>query len=556
MTPNNQHAFTGDLLSQASHLWLETLDVISFAVNPREEILYMAGHGCRYFPEAENPENAAGKTITTVFGENRELEHRLQLAREGYSGPWRLHLAGNIWSLTIRRSETAAPHEPMFLGLLENVSRQHRLEENQRWYEREIELLTVLTSEVGANLSAYELSPNLLHQLRLHLDVSGIIFYAPAVPANSTQAWGVPDEAFGRLVPYVIRWFDAATVRCQQESRNGAVVPLSSQHFLTSSGEIRRFLAADGCFRRVQPVPLTTADEVLGALVLLSTEDAAFSQQHPIFFDVLGRQMAVALKHTAMYREMEANHVELRSLMRRLVNAQERERLALAKEMHDELGQRLTCLKISLDLAGKYAENAGESENAEKYRRQAQEATSDLIQRVRNMSMLLRPSLLDDMGLFHALSWYCEQFTQQTQIQVHWSHDGIAGRRFSKEVETAAFRIVQESLTNVARHADTDQVWVHLQFSEKENVSFAGTGVSPSAAENPWADGYPTDSAGIWISIEDDGAGFDPAARHTSTGVSSMRERALSLGGLWCIVSSPGEGTRIEAFLPAEVRTA
>ncbi|MGH8059629.1 MAG: sensor histidine kinase, partial [Candidatus Entotheonellia bacterium] len=148
----------------------------------------------------------------------------------------------------------------------------------------------------------------------------------------------------------------------------------------------------------------------------------------------------------------------------------------------------------------------------------------DLMARVRELSLDLRPAMLDDLGLLPALWWYLERYTARTQVRVTFKHTGLEGR-LPPEVETAAYRLVQEGLTNVARHAEVGEVVVRV-----------------------WVD---TEVVGV--QIEDAGRGFDtkrPSSdRHTS-GLTGMFERVNLLGGQLWVESNPGVGTRLTAELP------
>jgi signal transduction histidine kinase len=144
--------------------------------------------------------------------------------------------------------------------------------------------------------------------------------------------------------------------------------------------------------------------------------------------------------------------------------------------------------------------------------------------RVRKLSLDLRPAMLDDLGLLPALLWHFEHYTAQTQVRVNFKHSGLEKRRFGQEVETAAYRMVQEALTNVARHAGVPEVTVRLS----------------------------THPRTLLIEIEDRGGGFDLesvlSAGETS-GLAGMRERAVLLGGSLNIESHPDSGTRVTAEL-------
>lgn len=207
----------------------------------------------------------------------------------------------------------------------------------------------------------------------------------------------------------------------------------------------------------------------------------------------------------------------LKILSRRLIEVQEAERRRLALELHDEVGQILTGLKLTLEMSARQPPAEVRETVA-----QAQTLVNELMARARKMSLDLRPATLDHLGLLAALLWHINQYGAQTQVHVEFKHSGLEGRRFPPEIETAAYRIVQEALTNVARHAETRAATVRV-----------------------WADGH-----GLGLQIEDKGKGFDTeaalAADNTS-GLAGMRERAHLLGGSFLIESSPGAGARLTA---------
>lgn len=207
----------------------------------------------------------------------------------------------------------------------------------------------------------------------------------------------------------------------------------------------------------------------------------------------------------------------LKILSRRLIEVQEAERRSLALELHDEVGQLLTGLKLTLEMSARQPPSEVSATIA-----QAQTLVNELMARARKMSLDLRPATLDHLGLLSALLWHIKQYGAQTQVHVEFKHSGLEGRRFPPEIETAAYRIVQEALTNVARHAETLEATVRV-----------------------WADGH-----GLGLQIEDKGRGFDTEAALSAantSGLAGMRERAHLLGGSFFIESSPGAGTSLTA---------
>jgi PAS domain S-box-containing protein len=232
-------------------------------------------------------------------------------------------------------------------------------------------------------------------------------------------------------------------------------------------------------------------------------------------------QQAQMVARQAAEGELRQSNARLRGLSERLLAVQEEERRTIARELHDEVGQYLTGLRFMLESLGKVTGIPHDPQLAN-----ALAVVDDLTTRVRELSLGLRPSMLDDAGLVSALLWHVERYTRQTGIEVTLGHQGL-DERLPAPIETAVYRIVQEALTNVARHAETTQVNVQIL-----------------------ADGQVT------VLIEDAGKGFDVGAvlaHHASTGVSGMRERAELLSGEFLIESQPGEGTRVLVEIPLDV---
>jgi len=209
----------------------------------------------------------------------------------------------------------------------------------------------------------------------------------------------------------------------------------------------------------------------------------------------------------------------LRALSSRLVEVQEEERRRIARELHDQIGQALTGLKLSLEVIATQPVHGVAPRVSE-----ALASINDIMDRVRDLSLELRPPMLDDLGLMPTLMRHFERYKGQTGIRVDFKQKGLQ-RRFPPELETAVFRIVQESLTNVARHADVDRVSVRVV-------------VSPGVLD---------------VQIEDKGKGFDPRSTlisGKSSGLAGMRERAALLGGQLEVHSTLSRGTRLEAKFP------
>jgi PAS domain S-box-containing protein len=210
-----------------------------------------------------------------------------------------------------------------------------------------------------------------------------------------------------------------------------------------------------------------------------------------------------------------------RQLARQLLAVQEHERRHLARELHDEVMQTLTALQMNLDLLAHDKLTLPESLKF------SMALVDDLVDQIRTLSLELRPTILDELGLAAALEWYCRQQIPRLGLQAHYTHASALPRP-SPAVETACFRVVQEAVTNVARHAHTDTVWIDLQ-SENDNLHLV---------------------------IRDQGMGFDVrasrlcAAQNVGVGLQGMDERVRLIDGRLDIRSAPGHGTEIHMWAP------
>jgi signal transduction histidine kinase len=222
--------------------------------------------------------------------------------------------------------------------------------------------------------------------------------------------------------------------------------------------------------------------------------------------------------------ELQVAYERLGKLHGRLEAAKEEERRFLAHELHDELGQSLTALKLRLQL-GSQALAVPPNDSTP----QALALIDQLIARVRRISVDLRPPLLDEVGLGPALRLYLEGQAALSKVPIELDVDDREPVRLVPDLEIICFRVVQESITNALRHAGAGHIRVRL-VRTADRVSLA---------------------------IHDDGRGFDPAALSTADlaghlGIVGMRERVRARAGLFRLTSRPGAGTDVEIDLPVQ----
>jgi len=210
---------------------------------------------------------------------------------------------------------------------------------------------------------------------------------------------------------------------------------------------------------------------------------------------------------------------DLQRLSARLVAAQEQERQTLSRELHDQVGQALTAIKIDVARA-EQGLLPSQTDLIERLRR-ARQGAEETLEIIRRLSMLLRPSMLDDLGLSAALGWYAKQFSASTAIRVSLSDDGSADL-LPNAHKTSLYRIVQETLTNCARHSEAKSILIKLGTREGRYI----------------------------VRIEDDGKGFVPSHEARGIGLIGIEERVAEMGGIFELKSAAGAGTKILVSIP------
>jgi len=212
----------------------------------------------------------------------------------------------------------------------------------------------------------------------------------------------------------------------------------------------------------------------------------------------------------------------LRDLSAKLLRAQEDERRALSRELHDEAGQSFSAILLETENLLDAELGAAAKPHLESIRNLAQRGMAE----TRNMALLLRPSMLDDFGLVPALNWQAKETAKRTGLRVQVSAADLP-RDLPEEHKTCIYRVVQEALHNVVRHAQASAAQVSLQWEEER----------------------------IDLTVQDDGTGFD-AVRVRGLGLLGMEERVHHLGGIFAIDSQPGRGTTVKIQLPvAQLRS-
>jgi signal transduction histidine kinase len=276
---------------------------------------------------------------------------------------------------------------------------------------------------------------------------------------------------------------------------------------------------AEAGLASVAAVPIVSGDRIFGALSVLSIDKAkAFSKREIDVLTAIGRQAGIAIENSYLYEN-------LRFYARQITQAQENERRRIARELHDDTIQSLVGLSRQLEslATSDRVLSDGSAERIHELRR----ATGEVIKRVRRFSQDLRPSILDDLGLLPTLDELTTDLNRLDGIHAEFRARGEE-RRLSSEMELTLFRIAQEALNNVRKHAEATKVLTTLELSDSV----------------------------VTLTVEDNGKGFNPPTMtdHPTTagklGLIGMHERARLLGGSLSVESALGSGTKVVVSVP------
>lgn len=255
---------------------------------------------------------------------------------------------------------------------------------------------------------------------------------------------------------------------------------------------------------------------LLGIAAFAAVAIAAFSLRHAARWD-RDRQ--------SYYEQLEQANARLESLSTRLLEIQEEERVRLSRELHDEVGQSLTALRMEISWA---LRAPADSASGRERLIRARELAERCVQVVRDLSLMLRPSILDDLGLGSAIQWLLEEFSRRSHVTVNFDGQTV-GEDLPDSLKTCVFRVMQEALNNIEKHAHASRVDVALRHDEENGL--------------------------LMLEVQDDGVGFETVrggkAPLSGTGILGMRERVARLHGEFQLDSKRGAGTSIRVTLPA-----
>ena len=269
-------------------------------------------------------------------------------------------------------------------------------------------------------------------------------------------------------------------------------------------------------------LPVFMGERASGTFVIVARARDPFASMDRSFLRALGQQIGAALQHAELYAALEERSAELRRASASLLRAAETERLRIARELHDETGQVLTAIKLEL---AELERLVGGSPSGTEAARRAADLAGRALQSIRATARGLRPAVLDDLGFVPALRTLAEEFAGRTGVAVDLQAAPVA-RSPGPEVQVALYRVLQEALTNVARHAAATRVEIGVDMVNGEVV----------------------------LTVRDDGRGFDPehatGPGDVRAGLAGMKERVVGAGGRFAVTSARGRGTRLEARVP------
>ncbi len=343
---------------------------------------------------------------------------------------------------------------------------------------------------------------------------------------NLKAYWGVSEEFTAGLIGLKVG-----------EGLNGRVAETGEPLLIEDTSRdprLTREVVRGENIRAQLVVPLKAKGKVVGTLSVARRGLRQFRDEEVELLTTIGRQVGIAIENSRLYHqerlmvEQEKEMQEkLRFYLRQVTRAQEEERRRIAQELHDDSTQDLVILLHRMDdlIATSANLSSKDMANLEELRQH----TSKIIDGVRRFSQDLRPSVLDDLGLLPALEWLTSDLTSHFGVTIDMNVVG-AVRRFPPETELVLFRIVQESLRNVWKHAGASRAWVTVEFSDDRTA----------------------------LTVRDDGEGFELPERIEDLalagklGLTGMQERAQLIGAKLTIQSEPGKGTTVTAEVPVQ----
>lgn len=426
---------------------------------------------------------------------------------------------GRMRTVQIRTFTISSEKSKMIGGIVRDVTEQVASQESLKRYAERLKVLY----EIDRDILRADSLKNLLEVMMSRLKA-----------LVKCQRASIVIIKHGCLEPYLL-YVDDNT-----ETKLGLGVQLTTNNYLIPTGlafgkeyrvtdllkedklpEIYRDMAQEG-IRSYFSLPLIAQGELVGSINLGAKSVGYFNEELCEIIRQIGNHFAIAIYQTRLHEQLEKSREQLRCLSQSLVSVQEEERRHLSRELHDEVGQELTALKIMLDLT--FRELPPEYSLLRSRIEESINLTNSTLEKIRSLAKGLRPPALDVVGLGPALEDLCNSFSRRTGLLLNFKADQMPN--LPESFNICLYRVLQEILTNIAKHAKARRVEAQLI---KESDS-------------------------IYLIVEDDGVGFEENVQngliHKGIGIIGMEERIRALGGELQIQTRKGDGTRIIAMLP------
>ncbi len=438
-----------------------------------------------------------------------------------HSGLTELTLAGRHGERhTVESASTHIEYQDIsaIVWFVRDITERKQREQELRLRNRELAALNIVALALSEPFSPDTLQRGLHEALQaLELDTGWVTLMRSNGESEVVASEGIDFQSRKAHFP---------DCQCGEILQTGesAVVAVNPRCLLKSSSQVQ------GADMRHATVPLGGHGKMVGALSVAFSTSYVLGQENLRLLSAIGQQMGIALENSKLWEELQQKEQIRSELLARSLQAQEGERKRIARELHDATGQSLNAILFGL----KTVETALEADpsHARTLVARLKGSASDTVRELQSIIYALRPSVLDDLGLIPALRWYAESRLEGNGVGVTWEIPDEE-RRLPPEIETALFRIGQETITNIGKYANAGAVHFRLSFERKQ----------------------------VTLQVRDDGAGFDVQSVLShgledgrGLGLLGMRERAEMLGGELEIESNIGGGTRVQVKLPVSLQ--